>query len=402
MNRVQVSPTAPAVSQQRSPPRTHRKSASVSIDATSNFELIMAHASSRPPTNDLSSTSSQRRFSLMSFLNNVTAPMRRTKTATEPGKRRDVKGKTSKLKQPREKGGRTLPAQSGADPQAAGSSLAVAEPHQIQLPSVPCTSFDVCQVTDNLSDVYRPANVSMNPSNDRTLYWSTIDESRPADQEGEGRRECQVCYIHQEEEEFPILRNCDHRPCKRCLIRYLQIEIMESRISLACPECITELHPNDIQAVLKIDPQLILRYERFMIRKVLITEGDVRWCPAPDCDYAVIASGCAACPQLECQRPGCGTLFCYHCKGEWHANQTCDEARGQSVERMFTAATASNSPTEGTNDLFKPGDLKACPRCGTLIVKMNDGSCNHMVCPMCQADFCWLCLKEISDLHYLR
>jgi E3 ubiquitin-protein ligase RNF19A len=24
-----------------------------------------------------------------------------------------------------------------------------------------------------------------------------------------------------------------------------------------------------------------------------------------------------------------------------------------------------------------------------------------MVCPLCQADFCWLCLKEISDLHYL-
>jgi E3 ubiquitin-protein ligase RNF19A len=32
---------------------------------------------------------------------------------------------------------------------------------------------------------------------------------------------------------------------------------------------------------------------------------------------------------------------------------------------------------------------------------MNDGSCNHMICPMCSADFCWLCLKEISDLHYL-
>ena len=39
-------------------------------------------------------------------------------------------------------------------------------------------------------------------------------------------------------------------------------------------------------------------------------------------------------------------------------------------------------------------------RCNSLISKMDDGSCNHMTC-RCGAEFCWLCLKEISDLHYL-
>lgn len=33
---------------------------------------------------------------------------------------------------------------------------------------------------------------------------------------------------------------------------------------------------------------------------------------------------------------------------------------------------------------------------------MDDGSCNHMTCAVCAAEFCWLCMKEISDLHYLR
>lgn len=32
---------------------------------------------------------------------------------------------------------------------------------------------------------------------------------------------------------------------------------------------------------------------------------------------------------------------------------------------------------------------------------MDDGSCNHMMCAVCGAEFCWLCMKEISDLHYL-
>lgn len=47
-------------------------------------------------------------------------------------------------------------------------------------------------------------------------------------------------------------------------------------------------------------------------------------------------------------------------------------------------------------------DIKPCPRCQVLIVKMDDGSCNHMMCAVCGAEFCWLCMKEISDLHYLR
>lgn len=47
-------------------------------------------------------------------------------------------------------------------------------------------------------------------------------------------------------------------------------------------------------------------------------------------------------------------------------------------------------------------DIKPCPRCGAYIIKMNDGSCNHMTCAVCGCEFCWLCMKEISDLHYLR
>ena len=43
---------------------------------------------------------------------------------------------------------------------------------------------------------------------------------------------------------------------------------------------------------------------------------------------------------------------------------------------------------------------KVNSRCHSLIIKMDDGSCNHMTC-RCGAEFCWLCLKEISDLHFL-
>jgi E3 ubiquitin-protein ligase RNF19A len=116
---------------------------------------------------------------------------------------------------------------------------------------------------------------------------------------------------------------------------------MENRVLVCCPECSEPLHPNDIYSMLCMNPQLLLSYERFMVRRVLMLDADTRWCPGPDCDYAVIANSCAACPKLECERPECGTLFCYHCKGEWHSNMTCDDAREKSMERMFASAASA-------------------------------------------------------------
>ncbi|KAM3727676.1 E3 ubiquitin-protein ligase RNF19A [Dirofilaria immitis] len=100
----------------------------------------------------------------------------------------------------------------------------------------------------------------------------------------------------------------------------------------------------------------------------------------------------------HCSRQSCGALFCYHCKGPWHASQTCDEARKERGEIYRRSVPQLSAAQENT---LKRGDIKACPRCRTYIVKMNDGSCNHMVCAMCSAQFCWLCLREINDLHYL-
>ncbi|KAM6909720.1 E3 ubiquitin-protein ligase RNF19A-like [Xenentodon cancila] len=116
--------------------------------------------------------------------------------------------------------------------------------------------------------------------------------------------------------------------------------------------------------------------------------------------YAVIAFGCASCPKITCGREGCGTEFCYHCKQLWHPNQTCDAARQQRAQslrlRSVRSSSLSYSQESGAAD-----DIKPCPRCAAYIIKMNDGSCNHMTCAVCGCEFCWLCMKEISDLHYL-
>jgi E3 ubiquitin-protein ligase RNF19A len=247
-------------------------------------------------------------------------------------------------------------------------------------------------------------------------------------------KECPLCLSECTLDLFPLLRNCHHLFCIDCLQTYVKIEIQEGRVNLRCPQCTELMHPNDIETLIgDKNSNLLTLYESLMLRRLLAVDPDTRWCPGPNCTYAVIAAGCASCPKITCERPGCGYSFCYHCKAEWHPNQTCDAARAQRNQNQGTMigsalpmALRSSSGTFSLEAINAAGgavpgsaagvingsmgvpsnsgqtsEVKVCPRCNTLIVKMDDGSCNHMTCPVCGAEFCWLCMKEISDLHYL-
>ncbi|XP_023671360.1 LOW QUALITY PROTEIN: E3 ubiquitin-protein ligase RNF19A [Paramormyrops kingsleyae] len=212
--------------------------------------------------------------------------------------------------------------------------------------------------------------------------------------------ECPLCLLRHARDRFPEIMTCPHRSCADCLRQYLRIEISESRVNISCPECTERFNPHDIRMILA-DRALMEKYEEFMLRRWLVADPDCRWCPAPDCGYAVIAFGCASCPKITCGREGCGTEFCYHCKQLWHPNQTCDAARQQRAQSLRLRTVRSSSLSYSQESGAAADDIKPCPRCAAYIIKMNDGSCNHMTCAVCGCEFCWLCMKEISDLHYL-
>ncbi|KAA0193563.1 hypothetical protein HAZT_HAZT008731, partial [Hyalella azteca] len=115
-------------------------------------------------------------------------------------------------------------------------------------------------------------------------------------------RECVLCLQDVPADQFPKLFTCSHSACITCLKQYLAMEISESRITITCPKCSELMHPTDIHQILN-NSALSYKFEDFMLRRVLSTDPDTRWCPAPDCGYAVIASGCASCPKLQCERP---------------------------------------------------------------------------------------------------
>ncbi|XP_037305065.2 E3 ubiquitin-protein ligase RNF19A isoform X4 [Pungitius pungitius] len=212
--------------------------------------------------------------------------------------------------------------------------------------------------------------------------------------------ECPLCLLSQPRCHFPRLTSCSHRTCSDCLRQYLRIEISESRVCIACPQCPETLAPLDVRAILD-DQALLERFEEYQLRRYLAADPDTRWCPAPDCSYAVIAYGCAECPKLSCGREGCDTEFCYHCRQLWHPNQTCDQARRQRARHTSGGTDASTLYVFNEEPGGDAEEIKACPRCGAYIMKTNDGSCNRMNCTVCACQFCWLCMQEITDVHYL-
>ncbi|XP_044233078.1 E3 ubiquitin-protein ligase RNF19A isoform X2 [Thunnus albacares] len=212
--------------------------------------------------------------------------------------------------------------------------------------------------------------------------------------------ECPLCLLSQPRCHFPRLTSCSHRTCSDCLRQYLRIEISESRVGIACPQCPETLAPLDVRAILD-DRALLERFEEYQLRRFLAADPDTRWCPAPDCSYAVIAYGCAECPKLSCGREGCDTEFCYHCRQLWHPNQTCDQARRQRARHTSGSNDASTLYVFNEEPGGDAEEIKPCPRCGAYIMKTNDGSCNRMNCTVCACQFCWLCMQEITDVHYL-
>lgn len=81
-----------------------------------------------------------------------------------------------------------------------------------------------------------------------------------------------------------------------------------------------------------------------------------------------------------------GHKFCMHCKKlEWHVNRTCNPI--QETEEDYNLH-------KSTLDL----ELKNCPYCGIFIEKLI--GCNHIRCPSCYRQWCWLCIQEFNKEHY--
>ncbi len=206
---------------------------------------------------------------------------------------------------------------------------------------------------------------------------------------------CGVCYLEKPSSSFHEFTSCRHRFCIDCIQHAYHNNITSSMINIQCLECKEQVHPEEVKTL--VNHELYERFLNLSLRKCLSTIPEVRYCLSPDCPYACILAKVKAKSASEedrhfiCRREECKREYCNDCKLTWHSDQTCAQARAEAPE--------SEAIPEA---ILKQLNAKPCPSCKSMIEKMDDGTCNEVNCAVCHTSFCWLCMKPVSEMHFMR
>ncbi|KAI9145946.1 hypothetical protein BKA69DRAFT_1024375 [Paraphysoderma sedebokerense] len=183
--------------------------------------------------------------------------------------------------------------------------------------------------------------------------------------------------------------SCGHRYCRNCYDHYLIQKIKEEgesrRIQCMCPDCNLVVDGKTIEMVVSAD--VYQRYRSLLIRTYVDDNPFYRWCPAPNCEYAV---ECHVPPtQLTKKVPSvscaCSHKFCFGCGANDHQPTICF------LLKLWMKKCRDDSETAN----WISANTKECPKCQSTIEK--NGGCNHMTCKKCKYEFCWVCMGPWSE-----
>ncbi|WPH00088.1 E3 ubiquitin-protein ligase dbl4 [Acrodontium crateriforme] len=182
---------------------------------------------------------------------------------------------------------------------------------------------------------------------------------------------------------------CGHRFCVDCYRQYLAQKIKEegeaARIKCPGDGCHKIIDAKSLDLLVTSD--LTDRYHELLMRTYVDDKENLKWCPAPNCVYAV------ECPvkQRELDRIvptvmcDCKHPFCFGCTLVDHQPAPC------SLVKKWLKKCEDDSETAN----WISANTKECPKCQSTIEK--NGGCNHMTCRKCRNEFCWMCMGVWSE-----
>ena len=172
---------------------------------------------------------------------------------------------------------------------------------------------------------------------------------------------------------------CKHLFCDDCYLNYFQDKIKNNKVGkITCMQfkCPHEFDDEFIIAHLSGDETLINKYKKFKLRNKLYEDSNIKFCPVKDCESYAKREGEEK--YVTCLE---GHQFCFECSKPWHGNKKCQDELDKDFKK------------------WKKNKLvKRCPKCKFWTEK-NLG-CNHMTCPECKYEWCWLCKAKCEKGHF--
>ncbi|KAJ5168016.1 uncharacterized protein N7482_003610 [Penicillium canariense] len=199
---------------------------------------------------------------------------------------------------------------------------------------------------------------------------------------------CDICCEDGDDLETYAMR-CGHRFCVNCYRHYLEQKIKEegeaARIECPGENCNRIVDSKSLDLLVTDD--LKERYRTLLTRTYVDDKDNLRWCPAPECVYAV---DCPVKPRdlrrvVPTVRCFCKHEFCFGCTLNDHQPTPC------TLVKMWLQKCEDDSETAN----WISANTKECPKCQSTIEK--NGGCNHMTCRKCKHEFCWMCMGLWSE-----
>ena len=209
------------------------------------------------------------------------------------------------------------------------------------------------------------------------------DDGKKEEPEEEDNGEPTYCDLCTDEMKKKEIKNntlpCKHLFCNDCYLNYFQDKIKNNKVGkITCMQhkCPTEFDDNFIISHLAGDEILINKYKKFKLRNKLYEDSNIKFCPIKGCESYAKREGNEKC--VTCLE---GHQFCFECSKPWHGDKKCQDE----IDKDF-------------NKWKRNKLVKRCPKCKFWTEK-NLG-CNHMTCPECKYQWCWLCKSKYDKGHY--
>ena len=199
---------------------------------------------------------------------------------------------------------------------------------------------------------------------------------------------CEICY-----EDEPGLQSyamkCEHRYCATCYSQYLSQKVKDEgeAARIQCPRdgCHRIVDAKTLH--LLVDKPIEDRYNVLLTRTYVDDKDNLKWCPAPECEYAV---DCPVkkrdlsriVPTVRCLHDH---AFCFGCTLADHQPASC------ALVKRWLKKCEDDSETSN----WISANTKECPKCNSTIEK--NGGCNHMTCRKCKHEYCWMCMGPWSE-----
>ncbi|XP_071765234.1 E3 ubiquitin-protein ligase DDB_G0292642 [Centroberyx gerrardi] len=202
--------------------------------------------------------------------------------------------------------------------------------------------------------------------------------------------------------------SCGHAVTPESLTGWCRSLLDQGQYKFKCPaieadtyeKCDAEWSYQEVRRLAVLTAEEMQHFEENMARLAAAEYCEVKSCPGCNTyverdDLTDLKFQCTVC--VADKKPA--FQFCWQCLKPWKGRaprtDRCDNdgCVNHDLEILKTCKTTSLPEVQGVDSC---PSIRACPTCGQRVEHDKTG-CKNIICPRCQVEFCFVCLKLTPD-----